>query len=168
MKPVSVALLLLLLSARGVAVAGEPGPTRRGFLAFLQTWGQAQDRFINGDPTAWLRSVSHSGDATIYGAFGGYERGADVDRRYEWAASQYEHSGAAKKIEYLSLMVSGDLAVTVSIERDRARVKGRKKPIDQTLRVTQVFRWEARSWKLLHRHADPMLEKKAPSQEGPQ
>jgi ketosteroid isomerase-like protein len=60
-------------------------------------------------------------------------------------------------------LVGDRLAVTVSIERDRARVKGRDEPIDQALRVTQVFRWEDGSWKLVHRHADPLMERKAPS-----
>jgi hypothetical protein len=26
-----------------------------------------------------------------------------------------------------------------------------------------VFRWEEGEWKLLHRHADPQLEKKSPT-----
>jgi len=42
------------------------------------------------------------------------------------------------------------------------RLGGQQKPAPRALRVTQVFRKEGSSWKLLHRHADPLMEKKAP------
>jgi len=158
-------ILLLLISSLGCAARtqGLDRSTTR-FQTFLQRWEKAQEQFINGDPTAWNSDVTPGQDATIFGAFGGYEKGADVGPRYEWAASQYVQSGATKTIEYLSISAAGELAVTVSIERDRAQTKGQREPADRALRVTQVFRWEEDSWKLLHRHADPMLEKKAPSE----
>jgi len=135
------------------------------FRAFLPQWERAQSSFINSDPTLWKQSASQRDDATILGAFGGYgEKGWDaVGARYDWASSQYKRSGATLKVEYLSIVVNGDLAFTVGIERQQGARVGNQNPMQRALRATQVFRREGGTWKLLHRHADPLLEKTAPS-----
>ena len=134
------------------------------FQAFLRRWEDAQSRFLNGDPTLWKQNSSQGEDATIFGAFGGQEKGwKEVGPRYDWAASQYKQSGAKKQVEYLNIDVSDDLAFTVSIERDAVQIGNQTKPEARALRVTQVFRRESGAWKLLHRHADPLMEKRAPS-----
>ena len=138
------------------------------FKAFLRRWEEGQSRFLNGDATLWKENSSQREDATIFGAFGGHEKGwKEVGPRYEWAASQYRPSGATKRVEYLNVIVGSDLAYTVSIERDEAQAGTQKKPEARALRVTQVFRRESGAWKLLHRHADLLMEKKAPG-EAPQ
>lgn len=135
-----------------------------GFQAFLHQWERAQSRFINGDPTRWKQNASQREDATVLGAFGGYEKGwSEVGHRYEWASSQFRESGAKIEIEYLNTGVSGDLGFTVAIERqENVRLGGQETPAPRALRVTQVFRKEGGAWKLLHRHADPLLEKRVP------
>ncbi len=134
------------------------------FRAFLPQWEEAQTRFINGDPSLWKQSASHRDDAMILGAFGGYgEKGWDaVGARYDWASSQYKPGGATLKVEYLGIVVSGDLAFTVGIERQTGARVGDQNPTQRALRATQIFRREGGTWKLLHRHADPLVEKKAP------
>ncbi len=136
------------------------------FKAFLPEWERAQSRFINGDPTLWKQHASHRGDVTILGAFGGYgEKGWDaVGARYDWASSQYTGAGATMKVEYLSIVVSGDLAFTTGIEhQEGARVSDQQNPGRRALRATQIFRSEDGAWKLMHRHADPLVEKQVPS-----
>lgn len=135
------------------------------FRAFLPRWEAAQSGFINGDPTRWKQNASHRGDVTILGAFGGYgEKGWDaVGARYDWASSQYQPAGATMKVEYLSVVVSGDLAFTVGIERQEGARVGDQNPMQRALRATQIFRREAGGWKLLHRHADPLIDKKSPT-----
>lgn len=131
---------------------------------FLPQWEGAQTRFINGDPTLWKENASQREDATIFGAFGGYAKGwNEVGPRYEWASSQFKASGATQQIEYLNIGASGDLAFTVGIERHQARVGGQDTLTPQALRVTQIFRREGGSWKLLHRHADPLMDRQAPA-----
>ncbi|MBA2526902.1 MAG: nuclear transport factor 2 family protein [Pyrinomonadaceae bacterium] len=136
------------------------------FRAFLPQWEKAQSRFINGDSTLWKQNASHRDDATILGAFGGYgEKGwSALGARYDWASSQYKDGGATMKVDYLNIEVSGDLGFTVAVERQAgARVGDQQNPARRDLRVTQIFRREDGAWKLLHRHADPLVEKKAPS-----
>ena len=138
------------------------------FRAFLPEWEKAQSRFINGDPTLWKRHASRRDDVTILGGFGGYgEKGWDaVGARYDWASSQYKGGGTTMKVEYLSIVVRGDLAFTVGIERQEgARVGGQQDPGRRALRATQIFRSEDGAWKLMHRHADPLIEKQMPSAE---
>lgn len=157
-----ILLLAPLACARsqdGPPAAGDPSVQE-----FLPRWENAQARFINGDPSLWKENASQSEEATVFGAFGGYEKGwKEVGPRYDWASSQFKESGATQRIEYVNTGSSGDLAFTVSIERQEARVGGQDSLTPRALRVTQVFRREAGGWKLLHRHADPLMERSAPS-----
>jgi len=140
------------------------------FRAFLVEWEKAQGRFINGDPALWKQHASHREDVTILGGFGGYgEKGWDaVGTRYDWASSQYKSGGATMKVEYVSIVVSGDLAFTVGVERQEgSRVGDQQNPGRRALRATQVFRKEGGAWKLLHRHADPLVEKQIPTAAAP-
>ena len=159
-------LVMLLLTPLGCGQSQDrpQGAGDSNLQAFLPQWESAQARFINGDPSLWKQNASQGEDGTIFGAFGGYEKGwNEVGPRYDWASSQFKESGATQKIEYLNTGFSGDLAFTVSIEHQQARVGGQDALTPRALRVTQVFRKEGGAWKLLHRHADPLMEKTAPS-----
>ena len=162
-------LLVLLVSALSGCTQTGVHPTATddsSLRAFLPQWEKAQSRFINGDPTLWKQNASHRDDVTILGAFGGYGKKGwnEVGSRYDWASSQYKDGGATMKVEYLNIGVSADLGFTVAVERQEgARVGEQQNPTRRALRVTQIFRKEDGAWKLLHRHADPLIEKKAPS-----
>jgi ketosteroid isomerase-like protein len=159
-----LALLVCVPPAYARAQAGPVADAESGFRRFLTEWEEAQARFLEGDPTQWKRMSSQGDGATIMGAFGGYEKGwKDVGPRYDWAAAQYKERKAKVKTEYLSVVVSGDMAFTVAIERQEEARPGGQAPLKRELRATQVFRREGGSWKLLHRHADPLMEKRAPS-----
>ena len=161
-------LLAVLISASLPLARSEVHAVEAGdsdFRAFISQWEAVQSRFINGDATLWKQNASHREDATIFGAFGGYEKGwKEVGPRYDWASAQFKDSGATQEIEYLNMGVSGDLAFTVGIEHQRVRLSGAVGSAPRALRVTQIFRKERGTWKLLHRHADPLMEKKAPSE----
>ena len=162
-------LLLAVLASAPLACAqnqvGSETARESSFAAFIPQWEGAQSRFINGDPTLWKKNASQGEDVTIFGAFGGSEKGwKEVGPRYDWASSQFKESGAAQKIDYLNTGVSGDLAFTVAIERQVARIAGQETSTPRALRVTQVFRNEGGVWKLLHRHADPLVERLPPSE----
>jgi hypothetical protein len=58
--------------------------------------------------------------------------------------------------EVVQTYASGDMAVLVVIERQRAVVGGLPEQ-DWSLRVTLVFRREGGEWQLVHRHADPLV-----------
>jgi ketosteroid isomerase-like protein len=160
--------LVLLGCVSLTCVAGEEPSApavEKSFRAFLSQWEAAQARFINGDPTLWKQNASHGDDASIFGAFGGFEKGwTQVGPRNDWASAQFVESGAKQNIEYLNSQASGDLAFTISIERQVAQISGQKASTSRALRVTQVFRKEGGAWKLLHRHADPLVERLPPAE----
>ena len=132
------------------------------FREFLTSFEAGLSRFVNGDPTVWKRNISRREQASIMGAWGGYETGGQVEARYDWAAAQFHDSGAKVTVEYLTAVVTADLAYTVSIERSEARVGQEEKPVMMALRTTHVFRRENGDWKLLHRHADDVVDKVRP------
>jgi ketosteroid isomerase-like protein len=165
MKKTLMLLLLVCAACNGAQAQATRGAgIESGLRAFLAEWEAAQARLLEGDSARWKLRSSQGDDATIMGAFGGYEKGwKQVGPRYDWAAAQYKGRKVKVKTEYLSVVVSGDLAFTVAIERQEEARTGEQGPVRRALRATQVFRREEGSWKLLHRHADPLMEKSAPS-----
>lgn len=112
---------------------------------------------INGQPEAWLAGCSHRPDAVLFGGWGGHERGWDeLAPRYAWAAARYTSGDMI--FEELSRFVSGDLACTVHYERMQARLTGMDRAAPIALRVTHIYRHEEDGWKLVHRHADALLD----------
>ena len=109
--------------------------------------------FMNGRPAAWKAVCSHQPDATLFGAWGAYERGWDeLGPRYDWAAARFAEGEVT--FEELAWHVSGDLACIVHLERARVRLVDADETAAMTLRVTLILRREEAGWKLLHRHAD--------------
>jgi ketosteroid isomerase-like protein len=162
----SVVGLLLWMLAAGSALAQVPATAAgdASLRAFLPQFEEGISRFLNGDPTLWKQHASRRDDATIMGAWGAYEKGwTEVGPRYDWAAARLRESGAKVTVEYLSSGVSGELAYTVAIERSEVRLVHQDTPAPMALRVTHIFRQEDGVWKLVHRHADPLMGKTAPA-----
>ena len=122
----------------------------------------AQRDFANGDAAGIKRLFSHAEDVTVLGGFGGFEHGwSEVGPRLDWAAAQF--SGGRYGQEEISAIVGGDIGCLVSLERwSYAHPKTGAETLLE-LRVSQVFRREEGAWRLVHRHADPLLKKQAPA-----
>ncbi len=58
--------------------------------------------------------------------------------------------------EIIAKYVTPELAYVVEIERGEAKVGGREETIPWALRATMIFRPEEGTWKVVHRHADPI------------
>jgi ketosteroid isomerase-like protein len=114
--------------------------------------------FYEGDPAPQMGVWSHADDVTFCGAWGAYERSWErVGPRLEWAAARFR--GGHIDHEPLAMEESGDLAYTVYLEKGEARVEGMDEYRPLALRVTLIFRREGGAWKIIHRHADPILQK---------
>jgi ketosteroid isomerase-like protein len=122
----------------------------------------AQRNFMNGDATALQALYSHRDDVTVMGGFGGFERGwAEVGLRLAWAASHFR--GGEYNQQNISMTVGRDVACLVCLEQwARNSHDGQPVPIME-LRVTQTFRLEGERWRLVHRHADELVQKHEPS-----
>jgi ketosteroid isomerase-like protein len=121
----------------------------------------ALDEIVKGNPGGYKLLYSRRPDITLGNPFGGFGRGeVAVFEQLERAASHYR-DGEAVEFETVSQLVEGDFAYTVEIERFRAKVGGRSDVSDLALRVTCVYRREEGEWKLVHRHADPRVDRQA-------
>jgi hypothetical protein len=122
----------------------------------------AENQFQKGNPQPYKDLCSHADDVTIFGGFGGFEKGwaQQVEKRYDWASARFSSDNDQhQQIETISLVETAQMAYSVEIERSQARVgnSGEVRPL--ALRVTTIFRLESEEWKLVHRHADPLVER---------
>jgi ketosteroid isomerase-like protein len=128
--------------------------------AFLPGFEAATRAFMNGDATLWKQYVSRRDDVIIMGAWGDHEKGwPAVSARYDWACARFQESGATLEVEYLAAVRSGELASTTAVERAVVLLAGQDRPAAMALRVTHLFRREDGAWKLILRHADPLVGK---------
>jgi hypothetical protein len=141
----------------------------RGFERFLARYEAANTAFVNGDPQPWLSIVAEKEPQSIFGGFGG--RGdagaAAVNQRYLLAATAFRPSGADVDFQYLVKDVRGKLAYTVALERAQVRYAGQTQLQEHFLRSTMIFRFEKGAWKIVHRHADPMVVLQLPTTDAP-
>jgi ketosteroid isomerase-like protein len=73
----------------------------------------------------------------------------------ESAASNYR-DGESTGFENVAKHVTPELAYIVEVERYQAKVGGREKFTPVAVRVTSIFGPEEGTWKVVHRHGDPI------------
>jgi len=118
----------------------------------------AISQFITGNAASFKACWSHADDVTIFGGWGAYEQGWEqVGPRLDWAAARF--LGGTLTYQRLAQGMSGDLAYTIWLEKNVARVVGQGDRGPVVLRVTHLYRREEGSWKIIHRHADAIIEK---------
>jgi ketosteroid isomerase-like protein len=140
---------------QGGSVAGRD-PTEEELESLTGLMGEAASAIIRGDLRRYAELMRHDGDFTLIAPTGGEpRRGFDDSDEALAALSRYFRSGEAE-LEAFQTYASGDLAVLVAIERQRGEVGGLPEQ-DLSLRVTLVFRRDGPSWRLVHRHADPLV-----------
>jgi ketosteroid isomerase-like protein len=97
---------------------------------------------------------SHKEDVTLANPWGPPVRGFDeVAKTIEHAAS-LRRDGQFVGSEIVAKYVSAELAYVVQLER--AKVGAREDIAPIATRSTMIFRPEAGTWKMVHRHADPI------------
>jgi ketosteroid isomerase-like protein len=155
----SALLVAVIVTTRAQSQGTTEATMDPAFRAFLTQFERGISQFINGDPSLWKNLASRADDVTLMGGWGTYERGwKQVGARYDWAAARFKDTQATVQVEYVSSGVSGDLAYTISVERSAVRVGDRRDAAPMVLRVTQLFRRESGAWRLIHRHADPLVD----------
>src|SRR6266566_4243597 len=116
----------------------------------------ALGEFVKGNPEPVNMMVSHHEDVTLANPLGPTVRGWEqVAAAGERAASQVRE-GEIVGFDIVAKYVTPELAYIVEVERFKAKVGGRQDVALTALRVTTIFRPEDGTWKVVHRHADPI------------
>jgi ketosteroid isomerase-like protein len=122
----------------------------------IEQFHLAQREFVKGNPEPVKQLFSHRDDVTLNNPLGppahGWEQVAATTDR---AASQLR-DGENVGYEIIEKYVTPELAYVVQIERHKAKVGGREEITPTALRSTMIFRPEEGTWKVVHRHADPI------------
>jgi ketosteroid isomerase-like protein len=122
----------------------------------IERFHLAQGEFVKGNPEHMHSLFSHREDVTLNNPFfppaHGWEQ---VAATMERAASQLR-DGQNVGYEIIEKYVTPELAYVVEIERAKAKVGGREDIAPTALRATMIFRPEDGTWKVVHRHADPI------------
>lgn len=130
----------------------------------IQQYHSAADEFSRGDPEPVKRIFSHRDDVTLANPFGPAVRGwKHVSEALNFASSRFR-DGEVTSFDTVAEYVTPDLATFLEIEQWKAKVSGREDVASFDLRVTSTFRREDGTWKLVHRHADPIT---TPHPDGP-
>jgi ketosteroid isomerase-like protein len=131
------------------------------FRDFLIRRQEATAAFFNGDPAPWKAQATQTDAITMFGGYGGSEQGwAAVEDRYTWAAAR--NAEGFVRSEIIACYVTPQLAYTVAIERGEVRPSDGEQFVPKALRVTEIFRRDGAGWKLIHRHADPLVTMQRP------
>jgi hypothetical protein len=138
----------------------EQGP--ESFADALAKTNRANDELLEGRSELLKACFSHREDISLFGGFGGHEVGwQQIEPRLDWVARSF--AGGRCTYEPLVTFVGSDVASVVQFERGEARISGRAAPLRIDFRVTMVFRLEEGAWRLVHRHADHLVEKQPPA-----
>ena len=122
----------------------------------VEQYHLALGEFVKGNPEPVKMLFSHREDVTLANPLGPPVRGWEqVAAAGERAASQVRE-GEIGGFEVVAKYVTPELAYIVEIERNKAKVGGRQDVAPFALRVTTIFRPEDGTWKVVHRHADPI------------
>ena len=117
---------------------------------------EAASALICGDIRTYLTLIKHADDYTLMDPFGGEPtRGFDASPAHLEAMARFFQAGEAN-LELVQSYTSGEMVVLVVIERQHGEVGGLPDQ-DLSLRVTLVFRRDGAEWRLVHRHADPLV-----------
>jgi ketosteroid isomerase-like protein len=123
----------------------------------LELFKLAVDELLKGNPVPLQIVFSHREDVSLANPFGPPAHGWDeVAATMERAASNFRDGGIVA-FEEVAKNVTPELAYTVWLERQQAKVGGRGDITSFTLRVTMIYRPEGDTWKVVHRHADPII-----------
>lgn len=115
----------------------------------------ATSAWMRGDMDRYLALTPHVRGFTLMNPFGGAPARYDDRAESIRAAASYFVGGEAQ-LELVETHAWGDTVVLVMIEQQHGQVGGLPDQ-DWSLRVTQVYRRDGSDWRVVHRHADPLV-----------
>jgi ketosteroid isomerase-like protein len=134
------------------------------FYEVIEHYHRAAREFVKGNPEPYQMVFSHREDVSLANPFGpvvcGWNQVAEIMER---AASLYR-DGEIVGFENIAKYATPDPAYIVEVERLKAKLGGREDVAPVALRTTSILRAEDGTWKVVHRHADPITTVQASEQ----
>jgi hypothetical protein len=128
----------------------------------IERYHRSADDFVKGNPEPMKDAFSREADVTLANPWGPFVRGwEEVKAKMEHAASNYRN-GRATGFDAIARYESANLACIAEVERFEAKVGGVDEMSPIAIRVTSVFRLESDGWKVVNRHADPIMSAQKP------
>ncbi len=123
----------------------------------IKRYDLALGEFVRGNPEPVKELFSHREDVTLANPLFPVGHGwEEVAERLERASSILS-DGEMADFEIVEKYVTPELAYVVRVERQQVKVGGSEELAPIALRVTMIFRPEEDgTWKVVHRHADPI------------
>lgn len=130
--------------------------SQRDFDGAVEAYRQALEPYVKGDSRPVTEFFSRREDVTLANPLGPPRRGpAAVDEAIAAGAANLTN-GSVRHVEEVSRYSTPELGYVVQLERTQARLPGSQDMTPFALRVTMIFRREGDTWKVAHRHADPI------------
>lgn len=124
----------------------------------------ANRAWLNGDWAGGYGAlITGAADASIYGPFGGPATVGASNWAQVGAGAVRQFKNGQSKLTLVQHYMSGDLLVLVLLEEQAADIAGHAAH-PWSLRITQVYRREGGAWKVVHRHADPLVHRRTMDQ----
>jgi ketosteroid isomerase-like protein len=121
------------------------------FADFMIRCHEALAQQTQGHSAPFLELWSHTEEATVMAAVGGYHVGFEnVSKLLSDVSKTLDFDTWG--VETIATQVAGDFAYTVEVERMTRRVEGKVE--EMAVRATQVYRRSDDGWRVLHRHGD--------------
>jgi ketosteroid isomerase-like protein len=122
----------------------------------IEQYQLALGEFFKGNPEPVQKMFSHREDVSLANPLGPPAHGWEqVAQTIERAASSFT-DGEMVAFETVAKYVTPELAYAVWLERAKVKLGGMEDFAPSVLRVTMIFRPENGTWKVVHRHADPI------------
>lgn len=148
-----------VLAAAGAAALTSldvgAAPTKDTIAELIELSRESNSVLMRGDIDRYQELISLTDDFTIMAPFGGKTHRADFTDERMRAMGRFFKNGTLEQ-EVVSAYGSPDMVVLALIERAHVEVGGMPSQLWQ-LRVTLVYRKEGTTWRLAHRHADPLV-----------
>lgn len=132
----------------------EPG-TQDDFAAFLAGRDAVGQAYVTGDAGPLAAISAERDPATFYPPNGGQVQGAAEVLATNVRGAEQFLPGGDTHFEILHADASGELGYLVGLQHASVRMRGQAEPVPMHRRITEIFRRENGSWRLVHRHADP-------------
>jgi ketosteroid isomerase-like protein len=123
----------------------------------IELYHQSADQIVKGDAEPMKAAFSHEDDVSLANPWGPFVSGwKQVADTLERAATHYR-DGRTTGFEAIARYETSDLACIAQVERFEAKVGGSDVMTPIAIRVTSVLRLEPGGWKVVNRHADPIM-----------